>query len=169
MKMVEVVEMIELTAEEMELIKERRVEKHNEQKARELLTEIATKIKKISDLGYKVTLPEIGGGYVSRNPTITDSKLALLKKYWQIREGVTPSLSFALNWLLAVVSSQNFYYTTPFAICQYFCEKKFCTKIFPVICATFRQKILDFFNALCYNIIVVKGRREYEAKTPQVR
>ena len=82
MKMVEMVEMIELTSEEMELIKKRRVEKHNEQVAKELLTEIATKIKKIDSLGYRVTLPEIGGGYVSRNPAITDSKLELSKKYW---------------------------------------------------------------------------------------
>jgi hypothetical protein len=69
-----------LTEEEYASVQQKRQEEENENMARYIFNDIKKALSAINELGYKVRLPEIGGGYVSRTKQeVKPTKLTLTK------------------------------------------------------------------------------------------
>lgn len=70
-----------LTEEEYAEIQRQRQEKENKNMVLYMLDDIQKTLVAINELGYKVRLPEIGGGYVSRTKQEVDPKKLMLTKW----------------------------------------------------------------------------------------
>lgn len=70
-----------LTEEEYATVQQKRQEEENENMARYMLDEVKKALAAINELGYKVRLPEIGGGYVSRTEQEVNPKKLTLTKW----------------------------------------------------------------------------------------
>lgn len=73
---------MELTAEEKELIMKNREKAAREVQGAKLFRELKAKMKELEDLGFEIELPGIGGKYVSYHHPIARSTNITLDKKW---------------------------------------------------------------------------------------
>lgn len=73
---------MELTAEEKELVMKNREKVAREAQGAKLFRELKAKMKELEDLGFEIELPGIGGKYVSyHSPTARHNNITLSKKW----------------------------------------------------------------------------------------
>ena len=73
---------MELTAEEKELIMKHREDAAREAKGKQIFDEIKEKLKELDDLGLVMVLPKIGGAYVtSHYPRVKTDEVSLMKEW----------------------------------------------------------------------------------------
>lgn len=74
---------MELTAEEKELVMKNREKAAREAQGAKLFKELKAKMKELEDLGFEIELPSIGGKYVSYHHPVACSTNITLSKKWR--------------------------------------------------------------------------------------
>jgi hypothetical protein len=80
-KKMETIVITALTEEEYTQVQRQRQEEENGNMARYMLDDVKKALATINELGYKVRLPEIGGGYVPRTKQEVNLNKLMLTKW----------------------------------------------------------------------------------------